>query len=70
MSSRDLNSDTAKHGPQRTKADASVPAQWRKSMGEWDAPGQQLVTDTDSDGPDDAIERNSQTGPMSDSPRY
>lgn len=69
MGSRAENSDTAKHGPQRTKADASVQAQWRRSMGEWDAPGQTIVTDDDVDGPDDAIERNSQTGPLSDSPR-
>jgi hypothetical protein len=55
--SRADNVDNRKHGPATTKAQASQPAQWRQSMGEWDAPGQQLVTDTDANGIDDTTER-------------
>lgn len=47
MGSRAENSDSAKHGMHRTKAMASTPAQWPRPMGEWDAPGQTIVTDTD-----------------------
>lgn len=67
--SRESNVDNRKHGPATTKANASVQAQWPSSMGEWDAPGQILVTDTDSaSGEDDAIERNSKTGPTQYNP--
>lgn len=55
--SRAGNSDNRKFGPATTKAQASQPARWQQSMGEWDAPGQILVTDDDAAGIDDTIER-------------
>lgn len=57
MGSRDIESDTAKRGMHRTKAMASTPAQWQQSMGEWDAPGQVIVTDNDADMISDTSER-------------
>ncbi len=69
MGSRAENSDSAKHGMHRTKAAASTPAQWQQSMGEWDAPGQTIVTDTDADMISDTTERIAlRSGPQSSNP--
>lgn len=68
MSSRDLNSDCGKRGPQRTKADASTPAQWPYHMGEWDAPGQIAVTDNDRYTTEDDAMENVVPGPTQYNP--
>lgn len=67
MGMREENTDNNKHGPARTKAEASTPAKWPYAMGDWDAPGVQIVTDTDSAGIDDTQERY-RTGPVNSNP--
>ena len=69
MSMRDVNTDNGKHGPPRTKAEASSPAFWPLSMGAWDAPAFKMWTDDDpNDGDGDESYESEKTGAYADNP--
>ena len=66
--SREGNVDNRKFGPATTKAEASQAAVWPYSMGEWDAPGQTLVTDNDDRSTEDDVQQNNVPGPVQYNP--
>ena len=70
MGLREDCTDNGKHAPvgTSTKASASTTAFWRRSMGEWDSPGVQIVTDTDTDTTQDDSQQHNVPGALNYEP--